>query len=1438
MFSEQQKKSKQHVAALFTELAKNDRGHSALAQTLEKDISTGFKGDQKFIYELLQNADDSHDPAKPDLAIKVRFTVITVSNAISYLVFSHNGQHFTNTDVEKICDNAQQRYADKSADSGKIGYKGIGFKAVFSVSECVAISSGGYQFRFDKYYSAWRSNIPGTIYPWQIIPIWTDDQELPTQVKPYLNSQDVNFIIAIKPEISIIKELKIILDKPEIMLFLRHVHCIEIVLDGKKITLELKLAPDGSQVLYKNQEFINAWLKHDLTIDIPLKLQQLLADMTDYERPQRLKNAKKTSLTFAACLDKDSRIIKLQASPLYCYLPTRVFPLLPFLINGDFLLTPERTQLQDNAWNAFLFGQIANLQFSWLAKLTEKEQIRYQVLKLLALPSSVADRKSCAKAFQEGFDAGIKNTAFIPAYKKTILLNAQEAVIDETDFFRQVDVPIPAGLVDFQLESMEVLHKLAGIKQYTPEAICQKIIPRYADKNKLVDFQKKILAFIQTKVYQEHKAPQEFWRQLLKNSKFLLTQKNQIVSPDLSYFPTNEVIDFLPGIEISFVHAELVKISNIKKCLEILGVKESSLIELIRGYVFNLIEEKKISKDNIIAITQFIFKAFELGQLQQRDWQVLHQLPVLTKKNALIESRYAYLANEYQPILMLESVNFHEDIFISSQYLLSEAKTANALEWNALWKEFFVKMGVHADIHFYIRDSYEISQAERDKGVIMSSYLDLLKNKSMTAGTIHPTHHIENFLDCNVIQHLQHVAFASMFWRKAIASWHIFKEHPACRYRLNNGHTKNITISYLAYVVQHTPCVLGTDNKMHNTSEVYLPNFLELRDFLVVADLDVELTDEQANFFGFKSQLLLTDCIKLLTTFNDRKNVDIGKYAIIMQGLLRLNLSATDKKTLHSLASKIKLPAQDGSLQLIANLRCLAIKNITAPVSSAHWLREFPGLTQENLIKIADMFGIKIIDEHDLQFNPLQPRELNDIKDIFLEKLNVIARVEAHAKGVQEKTILQNLYSKLSAITFFTAERLTYSYVGDGTGGTQIFAHLNRKNQLYFKGYWDNPRTIDHFCLELARYFDLSVVTARLLRQILVEKNLQEWLIDHNYPATNLLSVSDLIATTTMSSSMHSSVSHINSKAEMSPEDLADELAKKSTISASLHEQISGQGQDFIPGSNILDTSFTELPPTPPQSKTRSSTTLPATTPPLQRTISFAEFNQEVLPTQIDMRAVSFKSASSTSAKPLLDSKISQHFLSSPSSKNVDTASPAFFGTPLRQSTRSTDNASEFSGAAKKAIGDWGELFVYEKLKSYYCEKYSEKNPNKKYSNTKLTETPTGFTLFAQDEKGNKINLEVVWKNKQGESYAPCDFIINKNGVERIVEVKTTPSSNKSEINVSENEIHIMHMYKERYRFFRVYDAGKVTARIEKVKNPSEKINKNELAVVGMTLNL
>ena len=168
-------------------------------------ISTDiYSESQRFVFELIQNADD----AAKDTNNEIHFDFLS-----NCLIVSHKGKPFDENDIISL---SGAGASTKRADPTKTGYKGIGFKSVFGKSELVTIFSDGYQFRFDK-------SVHNQKLPWQIIPIWTELNELSDEIQKSIleNNYAVSTTIEIKKPEELLKVLNELLSNGQILLFLK-----------------------------------------------------------------------------------------------------------------------------------------------------------------------------------------------------------------------------------------------------------------------------------------------------------------------------------------------------------------------------------------------------------------------------------------------------------------------------------------------------------------------------------------------------------------------------------------------------------------------------------------------------------------------------------------------------------------------------------------------------------------------------------------------------------------------------------------------------------------------------------------------------------------------------------------------------------------------------------------------------------------------------------------------------------------------------------------------------------------------------------------------------------------------------------------------------------------------------------------------------------------
>ena len=382
-----------------------------------REIGKGlYSSRQRMVFELLQNADDT--PAGPSL-------IFNLGISGDYLTIYHNGLPFSSNDVRAITSAAQ---STKRADAAKTGYKGIGFKSVFTETDEVLVRSGGFQFvfmrnhpsfqDFDEFYfnreeyklfdglkernlkkfSQERQsfNFRNDI-PWQMIPHW--ENKVPDMIletgKIGIHS-NVFFAINFGQEIAA-EYLRAVYEfaaKPHFMLFLRNVTefnagpYLKVKKSGESpVIITRTFKEETSAITYLKRRFTGSKINEEAVKGeniARVKKQEenrygaithFFADVDGKaveSIPPKLAEFDETILTLAVpVLDgvlqaEPAYLSGAETSCIYTYLPMNESRIrLPFLINADFVPSSDREELQgDNLWNAFILAKAAYCHIS------------------------------------------------------------------------------------------------------------------------------------------------------------------------------------------------------------------------------------------------------------------------------------------------------------------------------------------------------------------------------------------------------------------------------------------------------------------------------------------------------------------------------------------------------------------------------------------------------------------------------------------------------------------------------------------------------------------------------------------------------------------------------------------------------------------------------------------------------------------------------------------------------------------------------------------------------------------------------------------------------------------------------------------------------------------------------------------------------------------
>ncbi|KIW14560.1 hypothetical protein PV08_07344 [Exophiala spinifera] len=293
----------------------------------------------RFIYELLQNGDDScyANDVEPCITFRIKSCE---------LIIESNELGFTLENVESICDIGK---SSKASDTDTTGEKGMGFKSVFGIANYVHIQSGVWSFRFEH-----RQGEEGV---GMITPKWTDvTSRLPSNIGTrltlrYYDQRDI-FTTRLVSEFEKLPRT--------VMFALRKLKKLVIVVDGVAgrsdcITFE----KDGD--LRSHQMCIKTTVTGTFGAHKSATTFLRLFQNTVRHLPSDTHRASSESdVTVAFEVDSDGQpVIPANGQHVFAYLPVQRIVQLPFLINANFVLTANRESVSDTDWNIALRKGVA-----------------------------------------------------------------------------------------------------------------------------------------------------------------------------------------------------------------------------------------------------------------------------------------------------------------------------------------------------------------------------------------------------------------------------------------------------------------------------------------------------------------------------------------------------------------------------------------------------------------------------------------------------------------------------------------------------------------------------------------------------------------------------------------------------------------------------------------------------------------------------------------------------------------------------------------------------------------------------------------------------------------------------------------------------------------------------------------------------------------------
>ena len=737
---------------------------------LSSDLYTESK---RFIYELLQNADDSPSENTP---IKVWVKIFNEE-----LVVAHSGRPFSTRDLHGICN---VNNGTKKQDSTKTGYKGIGFKSVFGQSERVMIFTNNEYFRFDSSYLhtwAWdgtqidweKEHDRKFEFPWQIIPIYTLTNEVYEPIHKFL--KDVNASVATIIKLKNTKEttqaIQELSQRLNMFLFLKNIS--EINFDvTEPISVEINREQANKITLKKNKEIESDWLINIISLTVPNEVKRILKDERNI--PEKLINAESVELILASKVGNDG-IVKLskQDRLLYSYLPTDETKYsLPVLVNTSFLTTTNRESLHtDSKWNQWLFKTMAIEIFMWISKLVNTE-FQFQAYQLI--PEETFSNELGQK-FNEGIKDALQNIPFVIS-RDGQLVKIEDAIIDFTflseKFFvgeSSIKSFIDAGTISnkkfVKNTGFGSDFKKLGAASFEWKNFHAFITSTSFISNHTVDHNIELIKHL--KDLCEHQKNTEITKESLRKSPFIWDHKNCLKTPTQVCFPSADDQNWNnPQSDLSFLNQTLqnwlIKEPEVRAWLEILGMTEKTDITYISQTILPQIDSFVVPR-NAIQTIQELFNLYRKGDLKEDLIKQLSRIKLLTNNGSLLPAENCYLSDFYGPRLQIEET-LELDIFVNKSYCLRN------IEKNE-WKRFFVILGVQEGISIVL-NAEKKSKEELINNNFIDGYFKTEDKKFAPAFSTFTADVFKNTLTLSYIQFAEsNFKFAVKFWQDFLLNY-------------------------------------------------------------------------------------------------------------------------------------------------------------------------------------------------------------------------------------------------------------------------------------------------------------------------------------------------------------------------------------------------------------------------------------------------------------------------------------------------------------------------------------------------------------------------------------------------------------------------------------------------------------------------------------------
>lgn len=758
-----------------------------LANSVESLATDIYSEDKRFIYELIQNADDAAMDEDSELTIDI---------LDNYVVISHNGAPFNSRDIRGLCSIG---LGTKANDATKTGYKGIGFKSVFGQPEgIVYVKTENTLFRFDREYAKLKGWNPkwgnqntweeknGVVFncPWQMMPILSNSTNDKLADIVLSNKRfSVKTAIKINNSKALYNNINSFFGDAKFLLFLRRISKVTLTFHLHKLELQkIKSAiTDNIVTLQSNKQNISNWYVKNWVHNIPKEIQIELK--SDPKTPKKIQEMEKTEISFAINVNESFDKIQLLESgfsPLYSYLPTTVKEYnIPFIVNCNFLLDASREKIHKNRmWNEWLFQVIGYKTVECSSEFLTNNLFKDNYLSLFR-NGIVTETDNLCKSINEGLKIGLGKFPIIKN-KNNDLCKLADVVLDPFDSCK-----IDTGFHDTFASYLNDTHKEYNIKGSnlivlsSSNKVLRKLNVKVLNEIELQDFlsSKYASTFINTinnGTFLEFLRPFELndtsgkWYTAVTNNKLIINQDGELDFITKVCFPISidTENEFKNTLINSKVYENIEQNKELIEWLEKLGVTDPGSIAYLEKEIIGSIENC-IDSENYLNIIKFIFDLHTENKLTDKHYVDLQELPLKTNKG-FKKANQTILSLSFNPTTDFSKVLPNES-YLTDDYL----SISNVYKC----KLFFKQLNVIDDIEF-IKSSKKLSSELPVEYVNASnSFAKNGHDYPHLIGVYYPNtpysnvpYYLQSF---SFLEHSNKLVFSELFWDRVFSKYQL-----------------------------------------------------------------------------------------------------------------------------------------------------------------------------------------------------------------------------------------------------------------------------------------------------------------------------------------------------------------------------------------------------------------------------------------------------------------------------------------------------------------------------------------------------------------------------------------------------------------------------------------------------------------------------------------